>query len=230
MNEKETLLEKLGRLISMAGNAVMMNLLFLAACLPIVTIGQAWCGLLSAIRYNIRGDSWFQGFKYGYKTRFLRGTIAWCVLLVVDALMLIDVMTYSRIEGYTVQLITACVMFALMAMLIASVLTLNVYIPTNIGNWLRNAANMIFKAPLQLLSTAALMWLPVLLFIFWFDIFYFLGIIFVVVYFPLVVLGATILLKDTLVEYLVEARSEGTLLAEEGKRAETAEEETAEEE
>ncbi len=230
MNEKETLLDKLGRLITMAGTAILMNLLFLAACLPVVTIGQAWCGLISAVRYNIRGDSWFQGFKYGFKTRFLRGTLAWCALLLVDALMLIDVMTYSRVEGYTVQLIGACVMFALMTMLTAGTLVLNVYIPTNVGNWLRNAAGMIFKAPLQLLVSAALMWLPVLLFIFWFDIFYFAGIIFVVAYFPLVVLGMTILLKDTLVEYLVEARAEGTLIAEEGKRAETAEEETAEEE
>lgn len=220
MNEKETLLDKLGKVITMAGTAILMNLLFLAACLPVVTIGQAWCGLISAVRYNIRGDSWFQGFKHGFKTRFLRGTIAWCVLLILNVLMLIDVMTFSRVEGYTVRLICACVMFALMTMVTAATLMLNVYIPTDVGNWLRNAAGMIFKAPLQLLVSGGLMWLPVLLFIFWFDIFYFAGIIFAVAYFPLAVLGMTILLKETLVLYLLEARAEGILIAEEGKRAE----------
>ena len=50
MNEKPTILEKIGRVLSIAGNAVLMNLLFLLCCIPVVTIGQAWSGLLSAVR------------------------------------------------------------------------------------------------------------------------------------------------------------------------------------
>ena len=64
--EKPTMLEKIGKAINYAGNTVMMNLLFLVACLPIVTIGQAWCGLLTAVRYQIRGDKWTAGFKKGF--------------------------------------------------------------------------------------------------------------------------------------------------------------------
>lgn len=219
MQEKETLMDKLGKVITMAGTAILMNLLFLIACLPIVTIGQAWCGLLSAIRYNIRGDSWFEGFKKGFTTRFLRGTLAWLVLLAVDVLVFIDVLTFAAVDGYTARLIGACVMFALVTMMTAAVLILNVYIPTDIGNWLRNSASMVFKVPLQLLVVAAVMWLPVIMAFFWTDIFMLVWMIFVAAYFTLAALGATILLKETLMAYLVEARAEGTLLAEEGAGA-----------
>lgn len=219
MQEKETFMDKLGKVITMAGTAILMNLLFLVACLPIVTIGQAWCGLLSAIRYNIRGDSWFEGFKKGFSTRFLRGTLAWLVLLVVDVLVFIDVLTFAAADGYTARLIGACVMFAAVTMMTAAVLILNVYIPTDIGNWLRNSASMVFKVPLQLLVVAAVMWLPVIMAFFWTDIFMLVWMIFVAVYFTLAALGSTILLKEALMAYLVEARAEGTLLAEEGAGA-----------
>ena len=89
LQEKETLIEKIGKILTKVGTAVMMNLLFLVCSLPIVTMGQAWCGLMSALRYQIRGDSWWDGFKFGFKTRFLRGTVAWCALLAVGLFLLI---------------------------------------------------------------------------------------------------------------------------------------------
>ena len=170
MKEKETLNEKLGRVISMAGSAILMNLLFLVSCLPIVTIGQAWCGLLSAIRYNIRGEGWFAGFKKGYKTRFWRGSIVWCVMLAIDAYLLLD-LHHAVAQEYLVPLIAACVMFALAAMVTTSFLVLNVYIPTKVGEWIRNAVDMVFKAPIALLGAAVLLWLPVILVLLFFNIF-----------------------------------------------------------
>lgn len=217
MYEKETIIDKIGRIISMAGNAIMMNLLFLVCCIPVVTIGQAFCALVSAIRYNIRGDKWFTGFKVGFKTRFWRGTLAWCAMLAVDVFFLGEVHeNFSQMTD--VPQVAAWVMFALAAMLTTSLLVLNVYIPTDVGNWIRNAVNMIFKVPLELLGSAVLMWLPVVLCLLWFDIFYYAALVFVAVYFTLAVLGVTMLLKNGLLQYLVAARAEGTLLAEEGKR------------
>ena len=229
MKEKKTLIEKLGTIISVAGNAILMNLLFLVSCIPVVTIGQAWCGLMSAIRYNIRGDKWFAGFKAGFKTRFWRGTLAWCVMLLVNVHMLLD-LHYAYAEGYTVQLIASTLIFSLTAMVTSALLVLNVYIPTSIGNWINNAAAMVFKAPLYLLGAAALFWLPVLLVLLWFEIFYYGALIFLAIYYTLAALGTTMLLKNTLMDYLLTARADGTLLAEEGKQRENAEEDEAEEE
>lgn len=229
--EKETFMDKFGRLITKAGTAIMMNLMFIICCIPVVTAGQAWCGLLTSVRYQIRGDGWWEGFKFGFKTRFLRGTIAWCVLLVVDVYTLYNIMLFTATEQVLIpNLIASCVIFALMAMLTAAVLMLNVYIPTPVGKWLSNAASLVFKVPVQLLAVAAIMWLPILLTVFYFEMMYYTVMIFLVVYFTLAAFGATILLKNALTDLLAEARMEGTLLAEEGKARDTEEEtETTEE-
>ncbi len=233
MKQKETLYEKLGRIITMAGTAVLMNLLFLVSCLPIITIGQAWCALASAIRYNIRGDSWWEGYKNGFKTRFLRGTIAWCCILVAAVYLMGD-LNHTVYQAFYVSetvatqnigpMIAAAVMFTIMGMLSVSLLILNVYIPTRPMEWIRNAVDMLFKFPLQLLGAAVLFWLPPVLGVLWFSIFYMAALVFVAVYFTLAALGATMLLKEPLVHYLLNARANGTLLAEEGKRTEQTEE------
>ena len=59
----------------------------------------------------------------------------------------------------------------------------------------------------------------------WFELFYYTAMVFLAVYFPLAALVTTMLLKDTLVQYLVVARADGSLLAEEGKQREPEEEE-----
>ena len=216
--EKETIIEKIGRIITKVGTYLMMNLMFLAACLPVVTIGQAWCALMSAVRYQIRGDSWWDGFKFGFKTRFLRVTIVWCIMLVIDAIMFIDMTQYTMSEEILwARAIASVVMFSLMSMLTMAFLVLNVYIPTNVENWIRNSTSMVFKAPVSLLLSAVAFWGPLLLAFYYPDIFKLGIMVFVVIYFTVSALGITILLKDTLIEYLIDARIEGTLIAQEGR-------------
>lgn len=215
--EKETLIDKITKVVTIAGNFIMMNLLFLAACLPVITMGQAWSGLISALRYNIRGDKWLDGFKVGFKTRFWRGTIVWLVALIATAVTVFDMMTYSAATLNTqviINLIMSCLMFALVSGLTVALLFLNVYIPTATGQWIRNAVNMVFKAPLQIAVSGVLLWLPVLLAIFYYSVFYFCIMIFVAAYFTLAVLFMTMFLKNALIYYLLEARAQGTLLSE----------------
>lgn len=227
MKEPVSLIEKIGNVLNRIGSAIMMNLLFLAACLPIVTIGQAWCGLLSAIRYEVRGEKWFDGFKKGFKTRFWRGTVSWCIMLVVDAYFIRE-MNFAWVNEYLATMIASSFMFALASMITTSLLALNVYIPTPIGEWVRNAVNMVFKAPLQLLGAALMFWLPVLLFMMFPNIFFLLLMVFIAAYYTVAALGITVVLKQPLVYYLLAARASGTLLAEEGRLANAQEEAPAE--
>ena len=223
MHEKETILDKIGRVISVAGNGVLMNLLFLVSCLPVVTIGQAFSALLTAIRYQIRGDRWIDGYKAGFKRRWLRGSIAWCIMLVADIYFLLD-MRYAYIAvqtnpDATVPFIAACVMFALAAMVTLSLQLLNVYVPTPVGDWVRNAVNIVFKVPVELLVAAGLYWLPAVLFLMWDQAFAYFLMILVAAYSTIVALGITLLMKNALIRYLLQARTDGTLLAEEGANA-----------
>ena len=227
MKQKETILDKVNKVLSFAGRVVLMNLLFLIACLPVVTIGQAWCAMLTGIRYQIRGDSWFEGFKFGFKNRFWRGLLAWCVMLIPNIYFILEV-HYGYAQGYVVQLISAGLMLALTTMVTTALLVLNVYIPTKIGLWITNATSMVFKAPLMLLASAALFWLPILLGVLRIDILFYTVMLFLVAYFPLQGLITTLALKSTIIDYLIDARTEGTLLREEGRRPEPKEEEDEE--
>lgn len=216
MMEKETILDKLMKVLNIAGNAILMNLLFLLASLPIITMGQAWCGLLTAVRYNIRGDKWFNGFKDGFKTRFLRGTIAWIIMLAIDLFFMLDM--FSQIEniGFDIPSVMACIVFALMIMVTFALQILNVYVPTKIGQWMRNAVNMVFKAPAQLLVSSVLFWVPIATLRAWDGVFVYMIMIFLTIYFVLAAVVGTLVLKNTLFYYLLDARATGTLLGEEG--------------
>ena len=239
MNEKETMLEKLGRLINIAANSVMMNILFLVACIPIVTIGAAWNALFSAIRYNVRGEKWITGFKVGYKTRFWRSLLCWTVMLIpIGIILYFDVISPLKDPAFLatlapdrlVRLVLACVMAMMLAGFNAALMLLNVYIPTSVGNWLSNGANMFFKAPLTLAIVGLLIWFPLLLAVFAFQYFFYFIMVFVVVYYMLAALGITMLMKNILLEFLLEARGNGTLLSEEGKRREEDSEEKEDDE
>lgn len=215
--QKGTILDKLNSVLNFAGRIVLMNLLFLVSCLPVVTIGQAWCAMLTGIRFQIRGDSWFEGYKFGFKNRFWRGVIAWCVMLIPNIYFILDI-HYGFANGYTVQMISASLMLAISTMFTAALLILNVYIPTRISLWITNSASMAFKAHVMLLVAAGLFWLPVLLGVLRPDILFFALLIFVFAYYPLLGWLTTLVLKGTIIDFLIEARAEGTLLREEGKR------------
>jgi len=224
MEKKSTLLEKITKAISIAGNAVLMNLLFLVASLPIVTMGQAWCGLLSAVRYNIRGDKWQDGFKAGFKTRFWRGTISWVIMAIVDVFFMLDMFATFDHVGLDIPSVMAAIVFALMIMVTFSMPLLNVYVPTDIGQWLRNAVNMVFKAPLELLGAAVLFWVPFAMLWYWPGYFIMAAMIFIAVYFVIVAVVGTLILKNALIHYLLEARATGTLIKEEEEQPEQNEE------
>lgn len=230
MREKKTFLDKFNDIITKIGTIILMNLLFLVSCIGVVTIGQAWCGLLSALRFHIRGENWFDGFKFGFKNRFWRGTIAWCAVLALCVMSLFDLMAHINGSADMAAIIASGVMFALVAMLSVSLLVLNVYIPTSVSNWLKNAVNMIFKGHIWLLLSAAIMWLPAVMAVFWPTLFTLTVMIFFAAYYALAALLMTLLLKDALLEFLVEARTEGTLTAEEGRLANAEEEQYDEEE
>lgn len=221
--EKPTILDKLNKVITIAGSTILMNLLFLLASLPIVTMGQAWCGLLTAVRYQIRGDKWLDGFKKGFTTRFWRGTIMWVIMAAADVFFMLDFFDTVALVGLDVPSIMAGLVFGLMIMITFSLQILNVYVPTSVGQWLRNGVNMVFKAPIELLGAAALFWVPFMMAWRWTGWFVYIVMIFVAAYFALVAVAGTMVLKNALIIYLLQARANKTLLEDDGNKNETEE-------
>lgn len=225
-----SIMDKVGKLIGILSSAVMMNVCFLICCLPVVTIGPAWCGLLSAIRYNVRGEKWFAGFKAGFKTRFWRSLLIGCGAGVFLFITIMDIQanTLLVMDGQQMQmmpLVMSSLVFAMVSMLLQSLLLQNVYFCTDTGVWMRNGTELIRKAPLQLLLCGVLPFVPVLLALLWLDIFMQFFVAWLAIYFAAAAFGVTLLMKDALIDTLVELRANGTLLDEEGRIVEKDEEE-----
>ena len=110
-----------------------------------------------------------------------------------------------------VRLVFACVMALMLTGFNAALILLNVYIPTSVGNWLSNAAKLLFKVPLLLAVTGGLMWFPLVFAFLSFQYFFYFGMVFIVVYYMLSALGITMMMKSALIDCLVEAREEGIL-------------------
>lgn len=218
MKEKTSMTDKLFKVVTLTGTAVLINLMFLIFSIPIVTIGPAWCGLMTALRYNIRGDGWFRGFLDGFKRRFWRSLVAWLIGLPAVLYLLNDIQNALTQEAL-MPTIAACVMLAFVSVMLHSALTLNVYIPTSVSNWLRNTVNLGLKGFPKVLVGAVLFWGPVLIFCFvsgW--LVYELALVLLFAYYAVCGLVTTMLLKGNLIDILVDARVDGTLTAEEGQQ------------
>lgn len=192
---------------TLAGNGIMVNLMFLICSIPLVTIGAAWCGLCSSLRFAIRGDRWAAGFKEGISTRFWRMTIAWTVLLlpIIDRIAAILTIVADiefgkkTLEAVMPMLIGSSVFLLFLIMLAAALILLNVYIPTSVTQWLKNGVTLIFRNPLGIAVMAVMMWLPLATVFLMGVNSTLLLIIYAALYFIFVVFVATMLMKDSLV-------------------------------
>lgn len=192
---------------TLAGNGIMVNLMFLICSIPLVTIGAAWCGLCSSLRFAIRGDRWAAGFKEGISTRFWRMTIAWTVLLlpIIDRIAAILTIVADiefgkkTLEEVMPMLIGSSVFLLFLIMLAAALILLNVYIPTSVTQWLKNGVTLVFRNPLGIAVMAVLMWLPLATVFLMGVNSTLLIIIYAALYFIFVVFVATMLMKDSLV-------------------------------
>lgn len=208
--------------INRVGTAILMNLMFLIGCLPVVTIGASWSGLYSSIRFMIRGDGWFSGYKEGFKTGFVRNTIATIFGLLVGYYALDNVLAGAAMLADGVEVSTAAVVLAAFGVLLLAVLLfltvmipVNLYIRTDYDRWLKNTFYLISRAPLQCLIAIVLVWFPVYQVIFQTWDFIALAMVYVAAYFILAGFVITILLKKPLIRLLEREREAGTLLDEE---------------
>lgn len=150
-------------IIDRIGTAILINSFFLLCCLPIVTIGSAWCGLYGAVGACNSGEDWFSAFKEAFRKQFLSTTIIWTLCLLIGGYMLVNTLAiaYYRAEGFLAPLTGSGIMTAFTLMFIAALLPLRVFCPSDTAQWLKTSVNLVLQAPLQCFVSALLMWLPI---------------------------------------------------------------------
>ncbi len=212
--ENQTSFQKIMGFMNKAGNMILLNLLFLVSCLPIVTIGPAWKGLYSAVRYSIRRESWFEGYKAGFRHKFLRTLLGFTFGL---AALLYGGYQFSgalletlRLPGWDMALPLAIHgLFFLAALAVTTaMLPTGLYFEGDVNTWLLNAWDLLLHAPLQVLLGGVLMWLPVVVILFFPGFGYIALTLFVAVYFVLAAVVNTAILKDPLIRILKRIRAE----------------------
>lgn len=202
---------KLWKFINLAGNAISLNLTFLICCLPIVTIGPALCGLFSGVRYMIKDDGWFYGFRVGFSTNFIRSAIAGVLGTAFMAYVLLNfnAQVNAFLEGGSViPAVIYGIMGMIPAMLIASLWALNIYIPYDTVEWIKTSVSMCFMAPLPVLLCAGTFLLPIILVLYFTYYVYPVIIVFIAVYFVLAAFAVTLFYKKPLVELLIAYRQQ----------------------
>ena len=201
------------KLITLAGNAIMLNLLFLVSCIPVVTIGPALCGLFGAVRYYARGDGWFQGYREGFKTNWWQMMIIFTVGAAAILFMGNDVLAIAKNykNEYLTSLIPISVMLALAVAFVTSAAVYNVFFPRRFMDLLSESAGFVFKAPLRLAVSGLLFWAPPFLLAVFFKYFGPFIMVPFAVYFTVVAFFATAMLKDPLIAVLQKKRESGEL-------------------
>ena len=194
---------KIMKLVNLAGTAIMVNLLFLLACIPVVTIGPAFSGLFSGVRYMIRGDGAVRGFWEGFKNHLVRTIIVGLVMTGIMFYLVVNVnaaYNYAMELGDYVPLIAYGVLSLPVIMYFITLWPLNIYIDYSAMDWLRNGISMIFKAPHWVLLSAALTWIPMVMFFWLPEFFWAIAIIFIAAWFSVAAFASTLFMKDALVE------------------------------
>lgn len=209
---------KVMKYVNLAGTAVMLNLLFLLACVPVVTIGPALSGLYSGVRYMIRGDGAARGFWEGFKTRFVRMMVAGAVFTAIIAYFVIILNSAYNTwleHGVFRDMIVYSIPAIIPVMLLSAMVPLNIYIPYGVTDWLKNGVNLVVKAPHWTLLSAVLLVAPIICLLWASDIFILAIVIFVGFWFALAAFVSTLVLKDPLVDMLIDFREEHPELEEE---------------
>lgn len=196
--------------MNLAGTAIIINVAFLLCCIPVVTIGPATCGLYSALRYVVRGDGWFNGFRDGIKKHFVRNALVGSVLTIMIAYMAVDfnnaLSFYLEGLGYEPLVIYSVGLLPLL-MVFSALWPMSVFIPYDTGtDWIKNSLRLLLKAPLQLLAVSVLMLLPVALLLYFPTIGFMMMVVFLGVYYAVAGFASIMLLKNALEDRLGEYR------------------------
>ncbi len=200
------------KLIGIGGNAILLNLTFLVCCIPLITIGPAFGGLFSAIRFYIRGDSWIDGFKEGFKNNIGRVMIIWSVLLAAIVFVGNDVILAVKTvnePGGILSLVIPSLILLLIFMFATIFLTYNVYFPNYTKELLTETASFVFSHILRSLAATVLMWAPLfLLFATLSGIVFEFALVFLALYFSFAALFATMVLKPPYLAIFLERKKE----------------------
>ena len=92
---------KFMRAMSLLGDLIVLNLVFLLCCVPVVTIGAAVTALDTAVFRLVRGTEGrvLGQFFRAFRQNFRRATAVWLLLLLAMAVAVLDIWIFAAFTG-----------------------------------------------------------------------------------------------------------------------------------
>ena len=179
---------KVTNVFSFIGDMFILNVVYLACCLPIVTIGAAQAGLHSATRVLIDKDndnSALKAFFKGFKNGFWTVTAVHTVFIVLDLILL-----YTLFMAFDYRETGLFVHWALPLVMLFLCLILHSLVPlfhSKFGckpfHLFRNCLILLISRPLRSLAVAVIVWAPLAVFFLNPNLFLDISVLFITVYF-----------------------------------------------
>lgn len=167
------------QLLSKIADKIILNLLFLVACLPVVTIGAAVTALYDVtIRLDRDDVHVWKTFKKSFLSNFKQSTFLWLLLLVSGCMILFCLLFYLQTEVAMkgIGAVTAAVLLLLWALICVWAFPLQARFENTLLRTLKNAFFCGLSYLPRSIAAALVNLIPVLVFFFFptvfFDIFF----------------------------------------------------------
>ena len=164
---------KFNQLIMMLADLIILNVLYILCCLPIVTIGAAQAGLFTGLRVLLDPEddrsvakSFFRGFSSGFGKITLVSTIL-LIFLGLLSILLTNSLVYMLAGGSSLSTILCIVAMSILYILHSVTAPFHATFDCTPKQLIRNAFFVSMAHPIQSILTAALILLPVAVFLIW---------------------------------------------------------------
>ena len=158
---------KLSSVIEFAVGVVLLNLLFLVGCLPVLTAGTAFTSMYAGLRALIKKEPYLRAYFKAFRTGFVRSTVVWIILLVIDVVPLwhtrniyVEALETGALAEALPMLLFSAVFALLLLAITTMVFLLYSRFECTVGQLLRFGTSLTLSHPLRAAAIALLTWLP----------------------------------------------------------------------
>lgn len=153
------------QILAFLGDLMILNFLYIICCIPIFTIGAAQAGMFTGLRILTDPEddsSAAAAFLRGFKNGFGKVTAAWGI---ATAVLLIVAFAGIGSVAYGAPVWMAVVAVCVVALFQSLIAPFHSRFDCTVWQLLRNTWFMVIAHPLRSIFNAALIWLPMVLFL-----------------------------------------------------------------
>lgn len=184
--------------LSRVADLIILNILTIVCCIPIVTIGAAMTALYDVTGRMLRdeGTIW-KGYWSAFRANFKQATIIWLIMLVIGLLVGFSVFFYMQVEmnGSGFFMVAAIMVFLVWAIVLSWAFPLLARFENTVKQTLRNALFLGLGYLPHSVVMVFLNVLPVVIFVFWIDIYLTIGWVWLAFWYSMVAYNISKLLR-----------------------------------